>query len=152
MKKNVFLFIIMLIVITGCGKEKQNDVKEEKNLICEKEFNESSLTMLQTANINFIDNKINDIKSTILVTLPDEFKSNIDTFVKSFNDSYTKQYEGNTHVKVDINKKNDKEISIEVLLDYKNMTLEEKETSGFNGSEDYNINKTTLESNGYTCK
>lgn len=150
MKKNIYLLIIMLMIITGCNEK--NAIKEEKVLTCTKAFEESSLKMFQTASINFIDNKINDIKSNILVTLPDEYKSSIDTFTKSFEDSYTKQYEGNNHVKVDILKKSDKEISIDILLDYKNMTDEEKSSSGFNGSEDYTINKTTLEKNGYTCE
>ena len=153
MKKYILILIICLF-ITGCGlTDNFLPAKvENKTLTCTKELNSSGIPMFQTAIINFADDKIEGINTNILVSLSDTYKKSIDTFVKSFEESYKKQYGDNKHVTVVVSKKSDSEILIDITLDYKNMNDEEKKSSGFSGSEKYDINKTQLEKSGYTCQ
>lgn len=153
MKKYLYLLIIGIIFITGCTDNKLfPDIVEEKELVCTKDITTTDIPMLQTVNIKFINNKIETMNTNILVTLSDVYKSAIDTFVKSFEESYSNQYKDNEHIKVDVSKKSNLEIFINVDIDYKNMTDEEKVNSKLTGSEEYSVNKMQFESKGYTCK
>ena len=153
MRKYLHLLIIGIIFITGCtNNELFPDIMEEKELVCTKDITTTDIPMLQTVNIKFINNKIETMNTNILVTLSDVYKSAIDTFVESFKKSYSDQYKDNEHIKVDVSKKSNLEIFINVDIDYKNMTDEEKVSSKLTGSEEYSVNKMQFESKGYTCK
>ncbi len=153
MKKYIYLLIIGIIVITGCNNDKLfPDIIEEKELVCTKDITTSDIPMLQTVNIKFMNNKIETMNTNILVTLSNVYKSSIDTFVKSFEKTYADQYKDNSHIQVDVSKKSESEIFINIEIDYKNMTNEEKVSSKLTGSEDYSVNKMQFESKGYTCK
>ena len=146
MKKFIYILVICIFFITGCGKEKK--------LACTKDITPAgtNISMIQTAGITFSNNKIKEIGTSILVTLSGDDKASMDEYIDLFKDSYSKQYSGNNHVKVDVSKKSDSEILIDIAFDYKSMTEEEKKNSGFYGSEDYDVNKTQLEQSGYSCK
>ena len=149
MKKTIVLICIFtIILLTGCN----NTLDDTKTLNCTKDISTNGISMIQDAFVKFKNNKIDDIGSTILVTLPDSYKPYMSTFINSFDSAYAKQYEGNNHVKVTTTKKSDSEILIDISFDYKNMTSDEKVNANFIGSEDYEINKADLEKRGYTCK
>ena len=150
----VLLICVTLLFLTGC--ELKNPFaakeKEERTLTCTKEMSASGIPMSQIATIKFIDNKIDNLSTTILVKLPDAYKSQIDTFYNALEEQYDKAYKIKDHIKITTTKTSDSEIKVDIFFDYKNMTDEEKKQSEFEGSEDYDINKSTLEKDGYTCK
>lgn len=153
MRKYIYLLIIGIIVITGCTNNMLiSDSIKEKELVCTKDITTSDTPMLQTVNVKFIDNKIETMNTNILVTLSSDYKPSIDTFVESFEKSYNDQYNGNDHIKVEVSKKSDSEIFINIDVDYINMTDEEKINLQLTGSEEYSINRAQFESKGYTCK
>ena len=147
MKKNIYILLIILIIIVGCGK-----TIEEKELVCTKDITTSNIPMFQTININYIEGMVDVINSNTLVTLPTEYKSSIDKFIDSFDKQYKEQYGEINSAKIEISKKSDTEIYINLLLDYKEMSEEEKETANVVGSNQYSDNKLQLEKKGYTCK
>ena len=147
MKKNIYILLIILIIIVGCGK-----TIEEKELVCTKDITTSNIPMFQTININYIEGMVDVINSNTLVTLPTEYKSAIDKFIDSFDKQYKEQYGEINSAKIEISKKSDTEIYINLLLDYKEMSEEEKETANVVGSNQYSDNKLQLEKKGYTCK
>ena len=156
MKKNIFLIsVLCVLLLTGCGNNEQlqEEVKkEEKILTCTKNIGDDDISMIQNADIRFIDNKIEGMSSTILITLPESYKSLMSTFIDSISESYKEQYKDNNHITVTTTQQSDLEILVDINFDYKNMTEEEKQSSGFAGSQDYEVNKSSLEKSGYDCK
>ena len=145
MKKVLLVVMVMgLVLFTGCIGE--------QTLTCTKDISSSGITMIQTVNVKFVNNKVDTMNTTVAVTLPDSYKSYIDTFVSRFNSQYKSQYGSYEHVKLNTVKKSDNQIDVNIDFDYKNMTDSEKKGLDLVGSERYSNNKKTLEKQGFTCK
>ena len=146
MKKCLLVISVMCVaLLAGCGKS-------NRVLTCTKQLSSTGVKMVQTATVNFIGDKIDTMNTTILATLPDSYKSLINTFVTQFEKQYEKQYGDYKAVKVKTTKLNDSEIEINIDFDYKSLTDSEKTKLNMAGSEDYDVNKKTLEKSGFTCK
>ena len=145
MKKFLLVITVVgLVLVTGCSRE--------QTLTCTKDISSSGIDMLQTVNVKFVNNKVDTMNTTVVVKLPDSYKSYADTFVSRFKQQYESQYGSYEHVKIDTVKKSDSEIDVNIDFDYKNMTDQEKKALDLTGSEKYSVNKKTLEGQGYTCK
>ncbi len=145
MKKCLVVISVMcLALLAGCGGNKV--------LTCTKQLSSTGVKMVQTANVNFTGNKIDTMNTKIVATLPDSYKSLINTFVTQFEKQYEKQYGDYKAVKVKTSKVSDSEIEINIDFDYKALTDAEKVKLNMAGSEDYDVNKKTLEKSGFTCK
>lgn len=145
MKKCLVVISVMcLALLAGCGGNKV--------LTCTKQLSSTGVKMVQTATVNFTGNKIDTMNTKIVATLPDSYKSLINTFVTQFEKQYEKQYGDYKAVKVKTSKVSDSEIEINIDFDYKALTDTEKKKLNMAGSEDYDVNKNTLEKAGFKCE
>lgn len=146
MKKSIFLSMaLILLLVTGC-------MNKTKTLVCTKDIGTSSIDMTQSINIKFIDDKVEDMTTTINVNLPDNYKSYINTFKTTLEKEYKSKYGSYKNVKLNTKVKNDNEIDVTMYFDYKKMSSSEKKTLNLSGSEKYSVNKKTLEDQGFSCK
>lgn len=145
MKKCLVVISVMcLALLAGCGGNKV--------LTCTKQLSNTGIKMVQTATVNFVGDKIDTMNTKIVATLPDSYKSLINTLVNTYKKQYEKQYGDYKAVKVNTSKLSDSEIEISIDFDYKSLTDSEKVKLNMAGSEDYDVNKNTLEKSGFTCK
>ena len=120
MKKSIFLSMaLILLLVTGC-------MNKTKTLVCTKDIGTSSIDMTQSINIKFIDDKVEDMTTTINVNLPDNYKSYINTFKTTLEKEYKSKYGSYKNVKLDTKVKNDNEIDVTMYFDYKKMSSSEK--------------------------
>ena len=146
MKKSIFLSMaLILLLVTGC-------MNKTKTLVCTKDIGTSSIDMTQSINIKFIDDKVEDMTTTINVNLPDTYKSYINTFKTTLEKEYKSKYGSYKNVKLNTKVKNDNEIDVTMYFDYKKMSSSEKKALNLSGSEKYSVNKKTLEDQGFSCK
>lgn len=146
MKKSIFLSMaLILLLVTGC-------MNKTKILVCTKDIGTSSIDMTQSINIKFIDDKVEDMTTTINVNLPDNYKSYINTFKTTLEKEYKSKYGSYKNVKLNTKVKNDNEIDVTMYFDYKKMSSSEKKALNLSGSEKYSVNKKTLEDQGFSCK
>lgn len=146
MKKSIFLSMtLILLLVTGC-------MNKTKTLVCTKDIGTSSIDMTQSINIKFIDDKVEDMTTTINVNLPDNYKSSINTFKTTLEKEYKSKYGSYKNVKLNTKVKNDNEIDVTMYFDYKKMSSSEKKALNLSGSEKYSVNKKTLEDQGFSCK
>ena len=146
MKKSIFLSMaLILLLVTGC-------MNKTKTLVCTKDIGTSSIDMTQSINIKFIDDKVEDMTTTINVNLPDNYKSYINTFKTTLEKEYKSKYGSYKNVKLNTKVKNDNEIDVTMYFDYKKMSSSEKKALNLSGSEKYSVNKKTLEDEGFSCK
>ena len=146
MKKSIFLSMaLILLLVTGC-------MNKTKTLVCTKDIGTSSIDMTQSINIKFIDDKVEDMTTTINVNLPDNYKSYINTFKTTLEKEYKSKYGSYKNVKLNTKVKNDNEIDVTMYFDYKKMSSSEKKALNLSGSEKYSENKKTLEDQGFSCK
>ena len=146
MKKSIFLSMaLILLLVTGC-------MNKTKTLVCTKDIGTSSIDMTQSINIKFIDDKVEDMTTTINVNLPDNYKSYINTFKTTLEKEYKSKYGSYKNVKLNTKVKNDNEIDVTMYFDYKKMSSSEKKALNLSGSEKYSVNKKTLENQGFSCK
>ena len=146
MKKSIFLSMaLILLLVTGC-------MNKTKTLVCTKDIGTSSIDMTQSINIKFIDDKVEDMTTTINVNLPDNYKSYINTFKTTLEKEYKSKYGSYKNVKLNTKVENDNEIDVTMYFDYKKMSSSEKKALNLSGSEKYSVNKKTLEDQGFSCK
>ena len=146
MKKSIFLSMaLILLLVTGC-------MNKTKTLVCTKDIGTSSIDMTQSINIKFIDDKVEDMTTTINVNLPDNYKSYINTFKTTLEKESKRKYGSYKNVKLNTKVKNDNEIDVTMYFDYKKMSSSEKKALNLSGSEKYSVNKKTLEDQGFSCK
>ena len=146
MKKSIFLSMaLILLLVTGC-------MNKTKTLVCTKDIGTSSIDMTQSINIKFIDDKVEDMTTTINVNLPDNYKSYINTFKTTLEKEYKSKYGSYKNVKLNTKVKNDNEIDVTMYFDYRKMSSSEKKALNLSGSEKYSVNKKTLEDQGFSCK
>ena len=146
MKKSIFLSMaLILLLVTGC-------MNKTKTLVCTKDIGTSSIDMTQSINIKFIDDKVEDMTTTINVNLPDNYKSYINTFKTTLEKEYKSKYGSYKNVKLNTKVKNENEIDVTMNYDYKKMSSSEKKALNLSGSEKYSVNKKTLEDQGFSCK
>lgn len=146
MKQSIFLSMaLILLLVTGC-------MNKTKTLVCTKDIGTSSIDMTQSINIKFIDDKVEDMTTTINVNLPDNYKSYINTFKTTLEKEYKSKYGSYKNVKLNTKVKNDNEIDVTMYFDYKKMSSSEKKALNLSGSEKYSVNKKTLEDQGFSCK
>lgn len=94
MKKSIFLSMaLILLLVTGC-------MNKTKTLVCTKDIGTSSIDMTQSINIKFIDDKVEDMTTTINVNLPDNYKSYINTFKTTLEKEYKSKYGSYKNVKL----------------------------------------------------
>jgi hypothetical protein len=136
---------LILLLVTGC-------MNKTKTLVCTKDIGTSSIDMTQSINIKFIDDKVEDMTTTINVNLPDNYKSYINTFKTTLGKEYKSKYGSYKNVKLNTKVKNDNEIDVTMYFDYKKMSSSEKKALNLSGSEKYSVNKKTLEDQGFSCK
>ena len=135
MKKSIFLSMaLILLLVTGC-------MNKTKTLVCTKDIGTSSIDMTQSINIKFIDDKVEDMTTTINVNLPDNYKSYINTFKTTLEKEYKSRYGSYKNVKLNTKVKNDNEIDVTMYFDYKKMSSSEKKALNLSGSEKYSVNK-----------
>ena len=127
-------------------------MNKTKTLVCTKDIGTSSIDMTQSINIKFIDDKVEDMTTTINVNLPDNYKSYINTFKTTLEKEYKSKYGSYKNVKLNTKVKNDNEIDVTMYFDYKKMSSSEKKALNLSGSEKYSVNKKTLEDQGFSCK
>ena len=145
MKKDVVcVIIICFIFLTGCTKEKE--------LVCTKDISSNGISIIQTNSIKFIGDKIDNMGSSVSIVLPDSYKVYSDTFVEKFKKQYETMYGKYQHVKLITKKQSDKKINISIVLDYKNMTKQEKIDLNLLESGKYSDNRKSLEKQGFNCK
>ena len=129
MKKSIFLSMaLILLLVTGC-------MNKTKTLVCTKDIGTSSIDMTQSINIKFIDDKVEDMTTTINVNLPDNYKSYINTFKTTLEKEYKSKYGSYKNVKLNTKVKNDNEIDVTMYFDYKKMSSSEKKALNLSGSE-----------------
>ena len=146
MKNSIFLSMsLILLLVTGF-------MYKTKTLVCTKDIGTSSIDMTQSINIKFIDDKVEDMTTTINVNLPDNYKSYINTFKTTLEKEYKSKYGSYKNVKLNTKVKNDNEIDVTMYFDYKKMSSSEKKALNLSGSEKYSVNKKTLEDQGFSCK
>ena len=146
MKKSIFLSMTLILLLVTCCMNKT------KTLVCTKDIGTSSIDMTQSINIKFIDDKVEDMTTTINVNLPDNYKSYINTFKTTLEKEYKSKYGSYKNVKLNTKVKNDNEIDVTMYFDYKKMSSSEKKALNLSGSEKYSVNKKTLEDQGFSCK
>ena len=128
MKKSIFLSMaLILLLVTGC-------MNKTKTLVCTKDIGTSSIDMTQSINIKFIDDKVEDMTTTINVNLPDNYKSYINTFKTTLEKEYKSKYGSYKNVKLNTKVKNDNEIDVTMYFDYKKMSSSEKKALNLSGS------------------
>ena len=133
MKKSIFLSMtLILLLVTGC-------MNKTKTLVCTKDIGTSSIDMTQSINIKFIDDKVEDMTTTINVNLPDNYKSYINTFKTTLEKEYKSKYGSYKNVKLNTKVKNDNEIDVTMYFDYKKMSSSEKKALNLSGSEKYEV-------------
>lgn len=146
MKKGIFLsLVLVLLLTTGCMKKTQS-------LSCTKNLSNSTIKMDQKIDIKFVNDKVEDMSTTITVNLPDSYKSYIDTFKSNLEKEYKNKYGKYKSIKLDTKVKSDSQIDVNMYFDYKNMSSSDKKELNLSGSEKYSVNKKTLEDQGFTCK
>ncbi len=148
MKKYIFLMILCLLFVIGCEKEV---TPSKKILTCTKDVSKETVPVFQTLNFSFVDDKLDTFDINVSVNISDIDKSLIDNFVENVKSMYEEQYKDYSNAKVNVSKKSDKEIFIEVSLDYKNMSEEEKNKLGYSEIDNYEAIKSQHEENEYTC-
>ena len=75
-------------------------MNKTKTLVCTKDIGTSSIDMTQSINIKFIDDKVEDMTTTINVNLPDNYKSYINTFKTTLEKEYKSKYGSYKNVKL----------------------------------------------------
>ena len=80
MKKGKWLAasLLVLLTMTGCGS---------KGLTCTSESNSLGMEMKNTIKVNFKGNKVDSMKVTVDVTLPDSLKDQKQTMIDSFKEN-----------------------------------------------------------------
>ena len=154
--KKVLLGIVTIICITfvtGCG----NSIKTNSNktLSCTKDFSSSmpsGITMIQKSDISFTNNKIDTIDMLMSFEVSDTYLSQFDTLMDTMKTTYDEQYGKYDGVTVETNKTSDSTFEVTISVDYKNTSDSTRTALDMKGSEDYKINKTQLEQQGYTCE
>lgn len=142
MKKCLVIISVMcLALLAGCGGSKV--------LTCKISKTAGSISISQVATVKFESDKVDTMTQKITITLPESYKSLINTLVKTYQNQYEKQFAGS---KVNAEKTSDTEITVTIDTDYKNMSDADKKSSGFYGAEDYDTNRKQLENAGYTCE
>ena len=140
--------IVCAFAITGCGNS-------NKTLSCTKDFSSSmpiGITMVQNSDITFENNKIDTMNMIMSFEVSDTYASNFNTIVDAMKSTYEDQYGKYEGVTVKTNQTSDSTFETVISIDYKNTSNSTRAALGMEGSEDYKVNKTQLEEQGYTCK
>ena len=143
----VVLVAVFALVVSGCSLKGGT-----KTLKCTKDISESGIKMVQTVNANFVNDKVETLDTTVLITLTEAQKPYMDTFINALKNQYDTQYGKYSHVDIKTEKTSDTEILVTVSFDYKKMTSDEKSGLDLVGSEKYVNNKKTLEKEGFKCE
>ena len=149
MKKTYLLVAVLLcctLLFTGCGTKK---------LKCSKDFSATyggSIKMTQDVEAEFSGDKIKSIKMDMNFELPESYSTSASTYFDTLKTQYENTYGKYDGVKVSVNKKSDMKFTVSIAIDYKKLSSADKTAMGFVGSESYSANKTSFESEGYTCK
>ncbi len=141
---SIFTIFIVILLSTGCSKEKKLECKKSSSVT-------QGVEMTQTYNITFDKNKINNLDIRLDFSLDDTTINMSQTFYDSIKQQYENEYKKYKGVTINSNKESDRSFNFKILFDYNVLTQEEKEELGFNGSEDYEANKKVLEEKEYIC-
>ena len=143
MKKCLVVISVMCVVLlAGCG----NGVRY---LRCSKDYTSS---INQTVEAKFVGDSIDSLNMGFVIKLSETSKKYIDTYLSTYKKSFESQYGKYDNVTVTAKKQSDSEIKVDVDMDYKAMSESDRKAVGMSGSEDYDVNKQSLEKYGYTCE
>ncbi len=142
MKRCIFLSLMALLLLTGCGNKK---------LVCEK--NDTSMKELkinEKVEINIKNDKVTYLKIYNYIETLGVYKDYKEELKESTINKYTGIDDKNIKIKSNIDKDN---INIEIKLDVKNMNEETKKNiSIINVNDSYKNIKNNLTNKGYKCK
>ena len=139
MKKNILSVIILLILLTGCGKQEK--------IICKNNQSSNQIEINKNFNIQLKNNNFLTMNVTIETILPENLLSQKETFIESFEKQY-KEFEEKYGVQPVISE-TDEGVKIEM-----NMTSEQtKKIYKTNGTK---VTKQEIienfKSQGFTCE
>lgn len=130
--KYVILPIVAVLVLSGCGNE-------NKTLTCTMDTQMSGMETKATVDIKFNDDKIDTMKVTMDMDLPEEYKDQKQTLIDTFEKSGSGM------------KAEETEKGIRITADQDSKYV--ADTFGIKGKEaDYDEVKEAFESQNYTCK
>ncbi len=142
-KYGKFIFIVLALVVVGAALYM---IMGGKKLTCTKKQDEMGMNMDASITFKFASDKAKSAHAEMTLTLPDEYKSQKDTFVSLLEEEYKSSEYKDANVKVT---SNDNTIVVTIDVDDKNFSVLDLEDSKENT---YNAIKKDMESSGYTCK
>lgn len=173
MKKmlNILLCGVLVLSLTGCGKDKENlkDEKKEDNLktvVCTDSMKEEGIEHTESIIYTFKDDVATKVKSTInmkYTNLSDEEKKQLKEydFVKEMKEVYKniKDFDVNK-IKIDQKNISDSEVEISMEIDFKDyLALENLNENKYDLNDDFSFNnvyekliKEEEKENEITCK
>ncbi len=144
MKKKILLLVMIVTIMmcSGCG--------QTKTLVCTKTEKTTGMTIESKMTTDFKNNKIGIIKMDMNVKLDSDYVKYKDTIKKSLEEQYgaykdAKGVTYSTEAKDDV-------INFNLTVDNKKIEKKTREGLKLSGSENYSVNKKTLEDQGYSCK
>ena len=143
MKKTV-LFLATVLVLTGCGKKKQEIIE----LNCTKTISDSKSNVVYENKYTYEEGKLTSAETDTTLTFTTEGADNLETF-KTYAESSKDEYNKKTGVEAKLTT-NDTSINIIVKYNLDKMEKTEVENNGFNN--DLNTLREAKEKEGYTCK
>lgn len=144
MRKKVLLLVMIctIVMCSGCNNK--------KTLVCTKKENSTGMTINTKMSTDFVNNSIHTIKMEMDVKLDSNYVKYKDTIKKSLDTQYGtyKNDKGVTYTTSD----KDDTIKFNLTIDNKSISKKTREGLKLSGSENYSVNKKTLEDQGYSCK
>lgn len=144
MKKIVLVGILILTVFVSSGCDKK------KVLTCTKSEDTTGMKIETTVTTDFVGNSISTIKMNMDVKLDSTYVKYKDTIQKSLEQQYSsyKNTKGITYKASN----SDDVINLNFVIDNKKITDDDRKKLNMVGNENYDVNKKTMENQGYSCK
>jgi hypothetical protein len=144
------LLFFSLFCLISCESNKETLKLNCSKLLTDKE----GLTTYMTSTSEYEGDTI--VKVSIKWTAKyDKTKYTEDEIMTLSNDtaeSYKKEYGDSKNIKISSGKVDDGEYGVIIMVDYENLTQEEKDKYGFNFPDGLEKSKSDFEASGYTCK
>lgn len=147
----VFLGLISIILVTGCGAK-----QTEQKLVCTSVQNEDGMSIEQVISMTFKNDKLNHMKMDVNTKITDEeVKENWAAFTESMDEQNVETDKNGVSLKVTKDEQN-YEYKVTLDIDVQNASKEALEAQGFADLKDDDStledNKKSAESDGFTCE
>jgi len=150
MRKSIKMFILMIMMlsIVGCGNQNNSSNNKNNKLICESEGKSGDIKIVQKYTLDYDKDIVTKVKQKKVYSFynEEEFKSFKNIIDSTINDM--KELENN-HIRYK-SKEGTKSYTLELIVDMTKATNEELESLNLN--KDLNELKNNLELQGLTCK